>query len=74
MRRFNRATPFHVARKITGVLFITLGLVLLWEMATMPSSSDFTSKVLFGFGGIALMSIIGGVLCLIAKRGEDALR
>lgn len=69
-----RATPFHVARKITGVLLITLGLLLAWEMTTMLAPSDFTGKVLFGFGGIALMLIMGGVLCLIAKRGEDALK
>lgn len=68
------ATPFHVARKITGVLLIILGLVLLWEMVTMLSSNDYTLKVLFGFGGVALMLIIGGVLCLITKRGEDALK
>lgn len=72
-RQSRWATPFYVARKITGVLLIALGLVLLWEMATMLSSSDITRKVLFGFGGGALMLIISGVLCLIAKRGEDAL-
>jgi len=68
------ATPFHIARKITGILLICLGLVLIWEMATMLSLRDLAGPGLFGFGGGALMLIMGGVLCLIAKHGEDAMK
>lgn len=64
---------FYLGRKIAGVLLIGLGSLLLYEMVTMLSASDMTRKVVLGFGGCGVMLIMGGVLCLIAKKGEKAL-
>ncbi len=65
---------FYLGRKLVGAFLIGLGSLLLWEMATMLSAKDMTYKVVFGMGGCAVVMIIGGVLCLITKKGEKALK
>jgi len=64
----------HIGRKLAGVFLTGLGGLLLWEMSTMLSAKDLTYKVVVGMGGCAIGMIIGGILCLIAKKGEKAFK